>query len=400
MRIVHITNAGGFGRTQRGGAERAVDELSSELARSFGWEEHVIAPPEFFAGGNRSESVNAHPVELGEFGMFRSRRRDGEIASVLREIDPDVVMTHLLRGTLVGLPLATRFTRAKRVSVLHATLSDYERQPGHRKLKGRLNRAAYRRAASRMADLNIAISEVNRADLVSVDRLNPDLVLTIHNWVSTEFDVAKRTSRDAVRAGIDIGTDTPLALIAGRLEAEKNPAFAIELLVHVPELALVLAGDGALRGELEALALRLGVQARVRFLGHRSDVPDLMAAADIVLVPSLFEAFGRSIVEAIAVGTPVVANRLPAVEEVLDGAPEGAAKTIPLDDQASWIEVLSAVASGEVTPANPETLADFARRRYSLEAAAARYDFALRSLVDGSPATQVELDAIAGRRAR
>lgn len=393
MRIVHITNAGGFGRTQRGGAERAVDELASELSTSFGWDEHVIAPPEFFANGSLGESVARHPVGLSEFSTLKARRHSGMIAQTLREIQPDVVMTHLLRGTMIGLPAAARNTKAKRVSVLHATLSDYEKQPGRNRFKGSLNRAAYRRVAGNLADLNIAISGVNRADLVEVDRLDPKSVVMIHNWVSPEFSASKRGGRSAVRAGIEVGPEAPLALVAGRLEREKNQSLAIELLADAPDLTLAIAGEGELRGELVALARRTGVEKRVRFVGHRTDIAELMAAADVVVVPSLFEAFGRVIVEALAVGTPVIASQIPAIEEVLEGAPAGAATTIPLDDRQAWADHLSDAAAGA---ADPEELAAFAAHRYSLHAAATRYDCALRSLVDGTSADQATFDALPG----
>lgn len=375
MKIVHVTNAGGFGRTQMGGAERAVAELSTALANDYGWEEHVIAPPEFFSASTIGEGVTTHPLELDEFSLRRARGSSGGLRSKLKEISPDVTMAHLLRGTLVGLPAAASVTTSLRISVLHASLSDYRTASIRQRLRLAANRAAFRRVAKRYADLNIAVSEDNHKDLVEIDGLAPRSVQTIHNWASPEFNLEARSRRAAVRAAMGVRPEDRLVLAVGRLEPEKNQGFLIELLAAAPSLTLAIAGAGALHDHYEQAASAAGVAERVRLLGFRRDVPQLLAAADVVAVPSLFEAFGRTVVEALAVGTPVVTNSLPAITEILDRAPAGAGRQVPLRDRDGWRAALEH--DDEHSSAE---LAAYAREHFSLERAAATYDQALRRL--------------------
>ena len=77
---------------------------------------------------------------------------------------------------------------------------------------------------------------------------------------------------------------------------------------RLPEADFVFAGQGPERRRLEAMAMALGVSDRVRFLGHRRDVPDLLAACDVFVLPSLYEGLPLSVLEAMAAGKPVVAT--------------------------------------------------------------------------------------------
>lgn len=112
----------------------------------------------------------------------------------------------------------------------------------------------------------------------------------------------------------------PLVLVAGKLHPNKGQRIAVEALAHRPGTVLALAGDGPDADALGALAVRSGVADRVRLLGWRDDVPDLMVAADIVLVPSAREGFGLAAAEALMLGRPLVARRSGGVEEIAGDA--------------------------------------------------------------------------------
>jgi glycosyltransferase involved in cell wall biosynthesis len=81
---------------------------------------------------------------------------------------------------------------------------------------------------------------------------------------------------------------------------------------------LVVGRKGRASEELEQLQTTLGISDRVRFLGHREDVPDLLAAADVFVFPSLWEGLGGALIEAMALGLPIVASNLDAIREVVD----------------------------------------------------------------------------------
>jgi len=109
------------------------------------------------------------------------------------------------------------------------------------------------------------------------------------------------------RAALDTPEDAPLLLGMGRLHKVKAHDVSLKALALYPEAYLWIAGAGALEGELKALAQRLGVSDRVRFLGWRSDASALYRAADVCLFPSRYEPLGNTVIQAWAHGCPIVA---------------------------------------------------------------------------------------------
>jgi glycosyltransferase involved in cell wall biosynthesis len=85
----------------------------------------------------------------------------------------------------------------------------------------------------------------------------------------------------------------------------------------LPDVAFIVAGDGPDREALEAESKRLGLNQRVRFLGHREDVPALLACCDLFVLPSLFEGLPVSILEAMSAGKAVVATAIGGTDEVV-----------------------------------------------------------------------------------
>lgn len=127
----------------------------------------------------------------------------------------------------------------------------------------------------------------------------------------------------AVKAELGIPAEAPMLLFAGRLYPQKGVIDllkAADLLQHVrPNLTTVIAGDGPLREELEGVADAFELQStgRVRFLGHRDDVPRLLLAADALVLPSSFEGMPNVVLEAMRFRKPVVATAAPGTTEVV-----------------------------------------------------------------------------------
>jgi glycosyltransferase involved in cell wall biosynthesis len=128
----------------------------------------------------------------------------------------------------------------------------------------------------------------------------------------------------ATRAALGVAPDAKVLLFAGRLAPQKavdDLIAALDLLQHVrPGVVTWIAGDGPERPRLEGLARAFDLGGRVRFLGHREDVPALLAAADALVLPSRFEGLPNVVLEAMAAGKPVVATAAPGTAElVVDG---------------------------------------------------------------------------------
>jgi glycosyltransferase involved in cell wall biosynthesis len=163
------------------------------------------------------------------------------------------------------------------------------------------------RVVLRSADRIIVAGEAD-AETVAADYAIPSgRIAVVPNFVDTsQFCPA---SERAVRSG--------RLVFVGRLEAQKNVAALIEAVAALPEVTLVIAGDGALRGELEALARKSG--ARVEFVGRvpHETLPSLLKGAELFVLPSHFEGNPKSLIEAMASGVPVVGARSPGIERIL-----------------------------------------------------------------------------------
>jgi glycosyltransferase involved in cell wall biosynthesis len=130
--------------------------------------------------------------------------------------------------------------------------------------------------------------------------------------------------RAEVRARFGWPADAPLVLFAGRLMAQKGLDTlidALDLLQHVrPDVRTLIAGSGPLKGTLEETAHAYTLDGKVRFLGHRDDVPGLLAAADLLVLPSRYEGLPNVVLEAMRFRKPVVATAAPGTTElVVDG---------------------------------------------------------------------------------
>jgi glycosyltransferase involved in cell wall biosynthesis len=106
-------------------------------------------------------------------------------------------------------------------------------------------------------------------------------------------------------------------LVVARLDPDKGHRHLLAAAALLPDVRFVLAGEGPERGALEALASELRIDERVRFLGHRSDIPQLLAACDVMALPSSFEGLPISVLEAMASGTAVVASNIGGVDELV-----------------------------------------------------------------------------------
>jgi glycosyltransferase involved in cell wall biosynthesis len=124
-----------------------------------------------------------------------------------------------------------------------------------------------------------------------------------------------------IRATFGFPPDAPLILFAGRLAEQKRVddlLKALDLLQHVQaDVCTLIAGDGPLRGQLEETARAFDLDRKVKFLGHREDIPQLLAAADLLVLPSAYEGLPNVVLEAMRFRKPVVATAAPGTTEVV-----------------------------------------------------------------------------------
>jgi glycosyltransferase involved in cell wall biosynthesis len=154
---------------------------------------------------------------------------------------------------------------------------------------------------------------------------------------SIEWPVARE-----LRLSLGAGLLKPLWVCAARLEEQKGHGVLLEAAADLHgrgvDFLLALAGDGSLRGALEARVAELGLERQVRFLGHVESIGPLLLAADLCVLPSLWEGLPLVLLEAMARGRPVLASAVGGVPETLEDGVHG--RLVPPGDAAALARVL------------------------------------------------------------
>ena len=256
-----------------GGAEAFFTRLVLALDRAGLDQRVVIRKSPRRAAALRAGGIE--PVELPFGGAFDFATRAG-FRHVIKAYRPDIVLTWMNR--------ATRFCPGRGDFVHAARLGGY-----------------YNLKYYRGCDHLIANTEDIAAYLKAEGR-SEERVHHLPNFVSEERRPALR------RASLYTPERVPLIVALGRLHENKAFDVLLQAISRVPDAYLWLAGEGPERAALEALALKLGIMPRVRFLGWREDTAALLAAADMFVCPSRHEPLGNVVVEAWAQEKPVIAT--------------------------------------------------------------------------------------------
>jgi len=238
-----------------------------------------------------------------------------------------VYATSMVRRAALGAAIARRplvvklvsdeaFERAVRAGRFPGTLEDFQRVAGGPRL--RLLRASRNRALRRAA--HVVVPSAYLRDLALGWRVAPERLTVVPNPAPP---LPPLPDRDAARGALGLHGVTLAA--AGRLTRQKALGDAFAAVARVDGVSLVVAGDGPERGALERCAAELGLDGRVRFVGPlaRNEVLTLFRAADAALLSSAWENLPHSVVEALAVGTPVVATAVGGVPEVVRDGENG-----------------------------------------------------------------------------
>ena len=179
------------------------------------------------------------------------------------------------------------------------------------------------RQLMRRCRMIVAVAEAVRRETIDEFGVAADRVVTIPRGVDPAR-VGSPLGREASRERLSIPTDVPVIISLGALSWEKDPLAQLEVMEGVrrvfPRSVHLIAGDGPLRHDVEKQADRAGLDGLARILGSRSDVADLLAAADILLLASKVEGMPGCVIEAGMSGLPVVSYAVAGVPEVvIDG---------------------------------------------------------------------------------
>ncbi len=186
------------------------------------------------------------------------------------------------------------------------------------------------------------------------------------------------------RASLNTPADAPVLLTLSRLHPVKGLDTLLQALAQIPDAFLWMAGDGPMRTGLEDLARKLGVEARVRFLGWRTDRGALLKSADICVLPSRYEPFGTVILEAWATRRPFVACASAGPKAHIRHGING--MLAPIDDAPALAATISAVIedAGLRTRIVERGFADY-ERGFTIEAITSRWIAYYGSLIEAPP---------------
>jgi glycosyltransferase involved in cell wall biosynthesis len=179
------------------------------------------------------------------------------------------------------------------------------------------------RILARYTDRAIAVSGSTRDFLVEERFVPADRVRLIWNGAPLqEFAHPPAGARESVRRELGLRPETLAVGTIGRLSAQKGQRDLLDAAAQVTsefsDVRFVLVGDGDLRPDLEARAAALGLGDRIVFAGHRSDIPAVLAALDVVCISSTYEGTPLALFEAMAAAKPIVSTAVDGCREVLD----------------------------------------------------------------------------------
>ncbi|HEV7666606.1 MAG TPA: glycosyltransferase, partial [Chloroflexota bacterium] len=291
-RILYFTDGAAFG-----GAEEVLLSLLGGLDRSR-WEPRLVhhREPAMAPLVDEAQRLNVQRHEVPRTYGAQSGSRWRHLADLVRYIrteQPTVFHAHLTW------PLACKYgllaAILARVPVIVATSHCYV-DVGWR--DGVLLQRAIATRVHRFIGVSASVGD----GLSRTLRIPNRKMRVVHNGIAVER--FKSASASGLRKTLTHDTERPVILCVARLDSGKGHRFLLRAAVHVPDAMFVFAGAGPQLNVLQTEARSLGLEDRTLFLGHRSDVPELLASCDIFVLPSLNEGLPLSVLEAMAASRP------------------------------------------------------------------------------------------------
>jgi glycosyltransferase involved in cell wall biosynthesis/SAM-dependent methyltransferase len=346
--VLHLAESGGWA-----GGETYLLSLAERLdTRRF---HLIVISPE---SGPLVDNLRERGVDtlVWDMGRLGSAGPIFHLRTLLRERRITILQTHGARSNFYG-RLAGRLAGTPVIiSTVHNLLYDYP--------VGRLRKAVYLaldRVTVPLAHCILCVAGSHRLELISRHHLPPAKAVAIPNSVDLGR-FGQMESGGQVRKELGIPGDAPVIGVVGRLTHQKGHCFLLHALPMLarryPALRCLVVGDGELREELTGLAARLGVLDRCLFLGVRRDIPAVLSALDVLVVPSLSEGMPYVVLEGMASGKPVVATAVNGIPEVVEDRVTG--RLVPRQDSGALAEAIGELIAD---PQSAEAMGRAARRR-------------------------------------
>ena len=347
-----------------GGIARHVASITAMLDGDRGLEVDIAGPGDLPV--RMPKPVIPLEIPNGVVGHSRPIR---ELEELIKSGGYHVVHAHGLRAGID----AARAARKSSATVV-VTVHNLVRPEVAGKLKATVQKPA-EKLVVRLADRILAVSREIARDLTAW--ASKDLVMKIE-VMHLGVGAVRSPSRSAadVRARLGLGPDQPLVVTASRLSEQKALHVMIEAIGQT-KATLVILGEGPLEAELKELTAELDLGERVHFLGFRNDIADLIAAADVFCLSSVWEGVPLAAMEAVQLGTAVVATDVGGTGELIQDRVSG--RLVPPNDPAGLAAALNEVL---VSPEDRVRYAEAAKQSLATEFDTTRMLERLREIYD------------------
>lgn len=312
VRILHLIATKFVGGPEKQILQHAVSATSSNMEIWLGSFRDFPARPEFL---ERAERLGLPTVEFssGRFGP----RTIVELAQTLREKKISLLCTHGYKANLLGW-VASRFTRCPQIAFARGWTGENWRIQLYER---------FDRLVLRWTDWVVCVSRP-LADEIGRTRLRRSFPRLIPNCALLPFgNLTVPVDRGTIRRTLGLSEDSFCVCAAGRLSPEKGHKHLLEavarLAERIPRLVLILLGEGRERANLENQAKELGIRKNIIFTGFKKDIRPWIQACDLVVNPSLTEGMPNIVLEAMALGTPLVATPVGGVPDLIQNGKSG-----------------------------------------------------------------------------
>ena len=300
-----------------GGAERLLVEVLPHLDRA------KVESQVAYLHGNAplAQELERHGIRVHALRSWRKfdPRPSWRLARLLEREQIDILHTHLIQADIIGFWAVRLAVTPLLVSTKHNVHYYEQRERWLRPLTRQIERRA-------------------------------DAVVAVSNAVAMEYSHAHRL--EVIHNGVDCAKFAPQPLPAGgpvvcvaNFTQQKGHRVLLEAFARLapefPDLQLELAGDGPMFEELQARSVRLGLMRSAKFLGAMADVRPALTRARLVVVPSLWEGLGLALLEAMALGRPVVASAVDGIREIITTGEDGL--LVPAGDVSALTEAMQQI---------------------------------------------------------
>jgi len=278
--------------------------------------------------------AGAEVVSIGARNL-RDWRAFRRLLAFVRDAHIDLIHAHLTYSAIWS-AIVSRLTGVPSVASLHVSP-----QPGRgRALRDRLMRFVLNRWGTTV----ITVSEALRAEYIAGGGIAAEKIRAVHNGIDGErFARDRATARAVLERDFDIPHDARVAVSVCVLRPRKGIdvllAAAPEILKRVPGAHFLVSGDGEMRDAWQSLATELGVERAVRWAGYRADVDSFLAGCDLLVHPTLEDAFPTVLLEAMSASLPVVASAVGGVPEIVQPGVTG--ELVPATDVRRLADAVS-----------------------------------------------------------